>query len=245
MKELVHYLINPYWILTSILILLLILNRKNKTTTFLLSAFLILWFSMKSESVTKYLVRSLEAKHTKPPQSQIRALDAVVILGGGTPIYDQNRREVIFQLNSGRLLEGIELFKTSQSRFIIFTGRTSHLPQPYRGEAETAKILFQNASISETQFVIEPYAINTFDHTVKLKPIFEKLNIKRFYLVTSYWHMPRAAQVFKSAGLEAIPYPVDTFDYPFSKSSMLNFEVFRLAIREYVGWVGYKLTRLM
>src|SRR5690606_2411858 len=125
---------------------------------------------------------------------------AVVVLGGGTPIYDPRRNEVIFQWHSARLIEGIDLFKNTKSRYIIFTGRTSHLPDSYLGEAQTSKILFEKAQIDSQQFVIEPEAVNTFDHTVKLKPIFDKLQIKKFYLVTSYWHMPRAAQVFKSAG---------------------------------------------
>jgi len=67
-------------------------------------------------------------------------------------------------------------------------------------------------------------------------------------LVTSAFHMPRSVGVFRQAGFEVVPYPVDfrtigdSGPLPGFSTISDGLRRFDVAMREFVGLVAYRLT---
>ncbi len=67
-------------------------------------------------------------------------------------------------------------------------------------------------------------------------------------LVTSAFHMPRSVGLFRSAGIEVVPWPVDYRSAGTQgigidiANPVLNLNTTGIAIREWIGLAAYKLT---
>ena len=56
---------------------------------------------------------------------------------------------------------------------------------------------------------IENESRNTHEHAVRCTPLFHEAGIERIYVVTHFWHMPRAVAAFSQVeGLELVPAPL-------------------------------------
>ena len=89
---------------------------------------------------------------------------------------------------------------------------------------------------------------NTFENALNAKEILSALDIKRVYLVTHAWHMPRAVWAFTRAGLVTMPAPTGFTTrsnrerklygfLPSAKGLLLS----SLALRERLGLAWYRL----
>ena len=71
---------------------------------------------------------------------------------------------------------------------------------------------------------------------------------RRWLLVTSAFHMPRAMGAFRAAGLDVTPWPVDYRTLGGRADFNLRFDMEEnaaratVAVREYVGLLAYRLT---
>jgi len=59
---------------------------------------------------------------------------------------------------------------------------------------------------------VEGKSRNTQENAVFSAKILRDEGIRKVYLVTHYWHLPRAVAAFEAAGLEPIPAPVGLVD---------------------------------
>ncbi len=128
---------------------------------------------------------------------------------------------------------------------ILLSGGT-----PY-GE-EIAEATLMHAAM-QSDFGLDPKWIetdsrNTFENALNAKEILSALGIKRVYLVTHAWHMPRAVWAFTRAGIVAIPAPTGFTTrsnrerklygfLPSAKGLVLS----SLALRERLGLTWYRL----
>jgi uncharacterized SAM-binding protein YcdF (DUF218 family) len=55
---------------------------------------------------------------------------------------------------------------------------------------------------------VEKESRNTHYHAVYCRDLLRDARIERIYLVTDYWHMPRAMAAFGEAGVEVVPAPM-------------------------------------
>ena len=88
---------------------------------------------------------------------------------------------------------------------------------------------------------------NTFENAHHSFHILQQAGIRRIYLVTHAWHMPRAAAVFRRAGFEVIEAPTafttryrtDLLTFLPRAESLQDSEIF---IHEVIGLLWYRLT---
>jgi uncharacterized SAM-binding protein YcdF (DUF218 family) len=73
---------------------------------------------------------------------------------------------------------------------------------------------------------------------------------QRIILVTTGWHMPRAALLFRKAGVDFIPFPVDFRSDRIRTIAAIDFvpkaeawQMTETAIRECYGWMYYAFPR--
>ncbi len=123
-------------------------------------------------------------------------------------------------------------------------------------------IVFKNSNVSEAQLMQqvlvqdlktpvrwrEDHSKTTWENAVFSKAILEKEGIKRIYLVTQAWHMPRSVMAFEAVGFDVIPAPTAFYaqggDDPLllrvlPQASALN--TMHNAMHEIIGILWYKL----
>ena len=111
-----------------------------------------------------------------------------------------------------------------------------------------AKRLLSLWGISASSIEIESGSQNTYENAVFSKPILEKHGAHRILLITSAFHMPRSAAIFRRLGFEVYPFPCDYRSgwyapvfplgwVPESRDLFTN----RLALHEWLGIGVYKL----
>lgn len=130
------------------------------------------------------------------------SIDGIILLGGSNALFETKERgQPVYNLAGTRLFETIELIKKfSKDTKVIVTGNAI--------EAEFTKKTMSSFGIDDAQLLIDADSKRTQDHPEQIKKLLS-IKGKKFILVTSAFHMPRALAIFKNAGVDVIPYPVN------------------------------------
>ena len=191
----------------------------------------------------------LETRHAAVPVAQAGPADAVVVLGGifGPPVtagYLANISE------SGERLEaGIQLTQSSRAPWLVFTG--AKIPWEGRDviEGEDSRRAAVARGVPAGKILITREIGNTADEARAVAELMQARGWKRIILVTTGWHMPRAARLFRHAGVDFTPFPVDFRIDPHRPLTLLDFlpnagalANTETALRECYGMAFYALT---
>jgi uncharacterized SAM-binding protein YcdF (DUF218 family) len=150
------------------------------------------------------------------------------------------------------MLEAAMLAHKFPESKIAFTGGPAGILYESDTEAKGAEALLTELGIARDRLVLESEARNTYQNAVLLKAKLEREHAlgpgKRWLLITSAYHMPRAMGCFRKAGLIVEPWPVDyrtrgkaDLTRPFGKVSE-GLRRVDMASREWVGLFVYWLT---
>lgn len=216
-------------------------NRRPAVT--LLGVTVLMYFSM-IPLVSDSLIGSLERKYSQPATLQG---DVIVVLGGGassgTPDIDGEGN--LYGSAANRLLTATRLHQLSGLP-ILFSG--GQVFADSGNEADIAKRQLIGLGISEDHIMIENESLNTEQNAVNTATILQTNGLTHPVLVTSGFHMPRAMQHFKNAGLITQAYPTD---YIASTDFSLQAVKFTpspgamsttgLALKEYLGLIAARL----
>jgi uncharacterized SAM-binding protein YcdF (DUF218 family) len=135
---------------------------------------------------------------------------------------------------------------------IAFSGGDAGVIYTSDSEAEGAAALFTQLGIPRERLILEAAARDTYENAALLKQELDKRGEigpgKRWLLITSAYHMPRAIGAFRRAGFDVEPWPVDyrtrgraDLTRPFDKVSE-GLRRVDVASREWVGLLAYWLT---
>ena len=174
---------------------------------------------------------------------KIQSADAIVVLGGGTyfnaPEYGA---DTVGDETLVRLRYAAKLQRETGKPILVAGGK----PQGNTlSEAQQMKTILENEFNVPVKWT-EDDSSNTFENASfsyrKLNP----LGVKRIYLVTHAWHMPRATLAFQSAGFEITPaptsftllYQTNLLDFLPSADALPGSEHF---VHEIIGLLWYRL----
>lgn len=174
------------------------------------------------------------------------SFDVAVVLGG----YSRNRlANGRIELNEAgdRLIAALDLLRTHQVKKIILSGGDGSLYRTGIDEANEVLLYLNGVGYDTSKIIVEPNSKNTFENAVNSATLI-KPN-EKVVLITSAYHMPRAAACFKKQKIEFTPYPVDYLvdgSNKLSPESILipdgsAFEKWEILIKEWVGFAAYKL----
>ena len=188
------------------------------------------------------LLRPLENRFPDPGLPD--QVDGIIVLGGGQNMAVTRTRGHITMNGSGeRLIEAVALSRRFPDVRIVFTGGNG--PSGLT-EADVARMTFEALGLSSDRVVFEDRSANTYDNAVLTYQAMTPKPGETWLLVTSAWHMPRSMGVFRKAGWQVIPYPVDFRTAP-SGSGLFgvgldgNLRGLTLALHEYLGLLAYRL----
>jgi uncharacterized SAM-binding protein YcdF (DUF218 family) len=176
-----------------------------------------------------------------------------IVLGGAeTPLIGLARNVPAVNEAAERLLEAVALSRQfPQAKFAISGGDAGIL---YKAGAEATSTagLLASMGIAQDRLILEKESRDTYENAVNLKAELDRLGLlepgTRWLLITSAHHIPRSIGVFRQAGFNVEPWPVDyrtrgraDLLRPFDKVSE-GLRRVDVATREWVGLLAYWLA---
>lgn len=134
-----------------------------------------------------------------------QSADAIVILGGGSYFQapEYAHQDTVSKSTLPRVRYGAALYRATTKPILVTGG------SPLGNNTSEAQ---QMRGVLEQEFHvpvrwIEGKSNNTLENAQFSFEILHQAGIKRIYLVSHAWHLPRAIRVFQQAGFEVIPAP--------------------------------------
>ncbi len=232
------------WLLTAIVLLLFARGSRRHliVAVILLAAF---WFSGTSVAA-RLIMGPLENAYEQPYIADLQKANVhtvVVLTGGGYPPVWELASVALPHASTFRFLASLELCqRLAPNCEIIFSGSAGQSNENVK-TASTMEDLAKTLT-PDLKIISEANSNSTIEHPKNVGPL---VGDAPFALVTSAYHMPRAMLVFKRAGLNAIPYPVDFYTHDSIEWSDLipdpqNWEAINLALHEYFGILYYSFA---
>jgi len=234
-KKLITFFILPPGLFISVLLIIAYLGRKVKSVFYISLASAILLYLISIEPVKDKLLQPLESSYTQP---KIVDGDVIVVLGGGA--YNTG---ILTEDSMKRLLTGFILHKRLNKPIILSGGSAiSVLP-----EAEVMKQMLIELGVDKNMIYTDKNSRDTNENAFFVKKLCQEKGFKKIILITSAYHMKRAVYLFRFTGLDITPYPTDfkmdkkynIYSY-FPKMNVIQDST--KAIREYIGYIFYKLS---
>lgn len=158
------------------------------------------------------LLHRLESQYPgPPPDAQLAQYAGVVVLGGALSHSGLWETHDAVALNEAaeRMTEAVALARLHPPLRVLFTGGNASLSGEGQTEAVRARKYFERMGVPASQMLYEDRSRNTAENasfSAELPGVDKRA---RWLLLTSANHMPRAMGVFKKAGWNVTPYPVD------------------------------------
>ncbi|KAB0676669.1 YdcF family protein [Aureimonas leprariae] len=194
------------------------------------------------------LVGVLEDRFPRP--SLPADVTGIVVLGGSFDTrVAKTRGDAELSEAGDRVMAGMALARRFPNAKVVFTGGVAAVFEDDVSEAEVAQRAFAALGLEPSRLVLEGRARNTAENAAFTKELVQPKPGETWLLVTSAFHMPRSVGCFRKVGFEVVPYPVD-YRTPTGSARWRpawadvtrNADKLQLALREYVGLVGYRLS---
>ena len=168
----------------------------------LVTAFALLWL-LATPFVSDALMRQLEGA-PDAVDTRTQPADAIVVLGGGTYFRAiEYGADTVGERTLARLRYAAKLQRETGKPILVTGGKP--LGNAF-SEGAQMKAVLQQEFIVPVRWV-EGDSDNTAENARLSYARLAPFGIRRIYLVSHAWHLPRAARAFRSAGFEVVPAP--------------------------------------
>lgn len=247
--SLLGYLLLPPAILIFSAFLGLFLNLRWRTLGgALLTGSLVLLLSFSLPVSAYLLIIPLESTHPALNIDTIGIQDrprAIVVLGGGRYADAvEYHGDTVDASTLQRLRYAVHLHKQSGLPLLLSGGGKSGEKIP---EAKLMETVLTSDFKLQARW-LETSSRSTYENAMQCKQILLNQGIRRIYLVTHAWHMPRAVWSFEHAGFRVTPAPTAFTTLTLEDRSLLGYTptarglyLSSLALRERLGLAWYKM----
>lgn len=215
LKKFVSFWLMPLPLCLTMLVLgvvLLCLGKRVRLGRALVGVGTLLLMLFSNKVVSTWLVRPLEARYAAIPElkaapaptDSLYSCRFIVILGGGHS--DTAAWSATNQLSTSalaRMVEGVRLSRALPTARVVFSGpKVGDNPSHAAVVAHAAESL----GLATARITLIDTARDTEDEAAEVRKMAGE---ERVALVTSAWHMPRSAALFRHAGVNVVPCPTD------------------------------------
>ncbi|MBR0964400.1 YdcF family protein [Bradyrhizobium diazoefficiens] len=176
------------------------------------------------------------------------APDGIIVLGGSVDSdLSAAHRTPVVAYAADRLIAPAELARRYPNARIVFTGGSANLIATDAREADYAVPILDSLGIPKERLIIERDSRNTWENAIFTKKLVTLKPGERWLLVTSAFHMPRSMGIFRKAGFDVEPYPVDWRMggrdelFAFTRLGKEGLEKTEVAVREWIGLLAYRV----
>jgi uncharacterized SAM-binding protein YcdF (DUF218 family) len=204
-SKILHFMLSPVtW--TGLLLLLSLIRYKRRfgKALLILTLFVFLFFS-NSFIVDEFMRIS---EYGPAEDSGTEVFDAGIVLGGGMVTSDGGG-QLIFQQNTDRILQAIELYESGKIRNILISSGSGSIVFRDMLEGALLRRYLLSIGIPDSVILVDSVSRNTYENAVYSSNIIrDSMPEGKFLLVTSALHMPRALACFEKQGIRPQAYPV-------------------------------------
>jgi uncharacterized SAM-binding protein YcdF (DUF218 family) len=146
--------------------------------------------------------------------------DAIVALGGGSAgMAAEYGADAVNAISMARLRYAAHLQRRAGKPLLLSGGSVS---------GDTTAESQQMLAVLATEMHVpvqwtEERSVDTYTNALESRRILAPLGIRRIYLVTHAWHMPRARLAFEHAGFAVVPAPTDFHEADYRKIRPADF----------------------
>lgn len=242
-------IIMPPGLILAVMILVLILFSKKRFSFYLLLFITLSLFLLSTKIISEQLIAPLENFALENRQNQDLDINAdlIVVLGGGSVIQsslDGTEHNSLSAVSLARVLEGIMIQK-EKGLPILFTGGNVLKGEGAAPEAEGVRTVFKRLGLAESSYILESESRNTYENAINSA---EKTSHRDIILVSSAFHLKRAALCFEAAGFNVKEFKAVDFRIDKKKINLIDFlpsmsalQNSTIALHEYWGLLYYKL----
>lgn len=204
--KLLLFLFRPLlWIILLFLYSLLTKQIQRKKWSFRLALTMLLFFT--NPFPVRWLMSLYEAK---PVQLAPTQKFNVGILLGGLVSYSPGDKRGYFNNASDRFIQTAFLYKQGHLNHIIVAAGNGYLTKTRFSEAAFIKEQLVYLGIPADKIYTDGESRNTVENARNTKRITDSARLSGPYLlISSAMHLPRAAKLFRKAGIDAVLYPCD------------------------------------
>ncbi len=194
------------------------------------------------------LILPLEQRFPPVEVSRLGEIAGVIILGGAEDgRISEGRGGLGLNEAAERITEGARLAKLFPQAKIVFTGGVGRLWFGGTPGAGPVARFLTGMGVSPERIVLEDKSRNTRENAALTRDLLKPASGERWVLVTSAYHMPRAVGVFRRAGFDVLPFPVDFRTKGWEDAARPfdglpdGLERVDVAVREWAGLAAYWL----
>jgi uncharacterized SAM-binding protein YcdF (DUF218 family) len=242
------FLLPPLSLLLVLALGILLFYRRSKLAKpLILAAFGLLWIASTpyfAEGALHLLEAQTIPLDSRHPNGQPQAADAIVILGGGTYFHapEYAWQDTIGDATLVRLRYGAKLQRETGKPILVTGGKP--LGNSI-AEAQQMRMALEQDFHVPVRWT-EDESDNTFENAYHSFRILQQEGIRKIYLVTHAWHMPRSAEVFRRAGFEVVEaptafttrYQIDLLAFLPQAGSLNDSKIF---VHEVIGLLWYRV----
>ena len=220
-------------------------SKKPKTKNWLLAISIILLIVFTNNYFFNIVDKNYEFPSRKA--SSVKEKYGYGIILGGMTSVDPLTGRTSYGPSIDRLLQGIILYKQGTIKKILISSGSGILLGNEVKEAIVLKELCLDLGIPKKDLIIEPNSRNTRENAVFTRLILNQYN-QKILLITSAFHMRRAAGCFKKCGFNFDTFSTDPLevqfmgidDYFIPKADPIY--KWTVVIKEWIGYISYKLV---
>jgi len=235
--------LSPFnWLIVLLLVACMVKKRSLKKTALILALFVFIVFG--NAALLNWYAKTWQPKPVVlSPSAEYSC--GIVPGGFASPDADANG---YFNATADRFIQGVKLYKTGHIKHILISGGNGKENEKSFREAAWVRGELIAFGIPDSVIFTEDKSNNTKENAIYSKQILDSLHLTPPYLlITSAFHMPRAALVFKKAGVDVVPFPCNynigrgsfsPWDLIPTPSTLLGWDSF---LKETVGYWWYKI----
>jgi uncharacterized SAM-binding protein YcdF (DUF218 family) len=155
------------------------------------------------------MMKRLESHYHFTDLSNVPPSDAIVVLGGVLGPLPSPQQLVNLNEANERLEASIQLMLQNKGKWLVFTGGRIPWVKQEKSEGEYLREIAIERGVSSDKVLVTEEVGHTQDEARVIAEWMRNRRWKQVTLITSAWHMPRAARLFRHTGVNFLPVTVD------------------------------------
>lgn len=193
-------------LLLCLLALMLLWRSRRRSPLALLGVGLGWLYLCSTAFFADFLMGLLERDYPARAMSAVRPADAIVLLGGGTRGYAHMATLADLNQHGDRLVHAAALYQAGKAPLVLVSGGAL---RDSPSEAVQMRDLLRVMGVPPRAVLLEEQSLDTYQNALFSAQLLHERGLRRILLVTSAFHMRRAAAVFRAQGLEVEAAPTD------------------------------------
>ena len=218
-------------------------RRAGRRLLFLLTAAAVV---LAAIPIGTWMIVPLENRFPQVRELPPSAVGVITLGGAVNQFMTVARDQTSISSAAERLTAFVTIARRRPELRLVYTGGSGSLMRQDLKETLVARRFFGEIGLDPARVVYEDQSRNTHENAVLTHALIRPKPDETWILITSAMHMPRAVGVFRKAGWNILPYPVDFRTEGSGRFSYFNglsrgFEMLSTAIKEWLGLLGYRV----